>query len=116
MGSNSIPQMKETVSQVLRGGVLLSAILVLLGLVLMLSTGDTSCPFGVPDLNWFIWGDPFFAPSHILFLGFTVLIATPVLNILASIHIFLKERDLLFAAITTLVFLILLVSFVLEMK
>jgi uncharacterized membrane protein len=105
--------MDEAVSRVLRGGVLLSTVLVLLGLALMTITGDASCPFGVLDLQWLIWGESLFAPAHVLFLGFMILIATPVLNVFALFLMFLRAHDAPFTAITALVLLILIVSFML---
>jgi uncharacterized membrane protein len=105
--------MEVLLSRVLRAGVMLSACLMSLGLALMVVTGDTSCPTGGVDTTWFLWGDPFFAPSHVLFLGFLVLIATPVLRIMASIVIYLKTKDWSFVVLTTMVLLTLLVSFTL---
>jgi uncharacterized membrane protein len=113
MESDSVHEMERIISHVLRIGVLLSTVLVIAGLMLASITGDSSCPFGVPELRWMIWGDPFLAPSHVLFLGFTVLISTPVLRIIASILMYLRMRDAAFAAITTTVLLILILSFTL---
>ncbi len=110
---DSLEQMEVQLSNVLRAGVMVSACFLILGLALMVITGDTSCPNGVLDIKWFLWGDPFLAPSHVLFLGFLVLIATPVLRIMASIAIYLKAKDWPFVALTTLVLLTLLVSFTL---
>jgi uncharacterized membrane protein len=65
------------------------------------------------DIDWLIRGDPFFAPSHILFLGFLTLIATPVLRIAASIYVYTKLHDNAFTIITTIVLFVLMVSFTL---
>ncbi len=105
--------MEEIASRILRLGVIASAALVLIGLALTAITGDTSHPYGLPDLDWIIWGDPFLAPSHVIYLGFMILISTPVLNIIASILMFIKARDGTFAAIASLVLLILIVGFTL---
>ncbi|TRO48183.1 DUF1634 domain-containing protein [Candidatus Bathyarchaeota archaeon] len=110
---SSLKRMEGLVSEILRGGVLLSAALILLGLTMMVVTGDTSCPNGNMDLAWLISGDPFFAPSHILFIGFLALIATPVLRIAASIYVYAKIHDNAFTTITTIVLLVLVVSFTL---
>jgi len=107
----NILRIEAALSQVLRFGVLLSAVLIFMGLALTFLTGDISHPFGVLNLRWVIWGDPFLEPSHLLFLGFAVLIATPVLRIAASILMYLETRDIPFAAITSLVLLILIISF-----
>lgn len=106
-----IRRMEAALSLLLRGGVLLSAVLIILGLVLMAVMGDTSSPYGIPTLGWVLGFNPFFSPAHVLFLGFFVLIATPVLRIVASTLMFLKVRDAAFTVITSLVLLILLITF-----
>jgi len=104
-------RMGAALSKILRGGVLLSAALVLLGLVLTAVTADTSSPYGSTELSWILGCDPFLAPSHVLFLGFFALVATPVVCVSASIIVFLRERDIRFTLIASLVLVILLVSF-----
>ena len=108
---SSLKRMEALVSGILRAGVLLSAALILLGLTMMIVTGDTSCPNGNMDPAWLLYGDPFFSPSHILFLGFLALIATPVLRIGASIYVYTKIHDNAFTTITTIVLFVLVVSF-----
>ena len=110
---SSVKRMEDLVSNILRGGVLMSGVMILFGLTLTIVTGDTSCPNGNMDLDWLIMGDPFFAPSHILFLGFLTLISTPVLRIAASIYVYMKLHDNAFTTITTIVLLVLVVSFTL---
>ena len=110
---SSLKRMEGLVSDILRVGVLLSAALILLGLAMMVVTGDTSCPNGSMDPAWLINGDPFFSPSHILFLGFLVLITTPVLRIAASIYVYVNIHDNAFTTITTIVLFVLVVSFTL---
>lgn len=109
----SVERMEVLLSSVLKVGVILCAVLILLGLTILVATGDTTYPQGVMDIGWLIWGDPFLSPSHIIFLGFLTLIATPVLRIAASIVVYLKMHDRPFATITTLVLIILIVSFTL---
>ena len=110
---NSLKRMEALVSNILRAGVLMSGALILFGMMLTVVTGDTSCPNGNMDIDWLIRGDPFFAPSHILFLGFLTLIATPVLRIAASIYVYTKLHDNAFTIITTIVLFVLMVSFTL---
>ncbi len=110
---SSVKRMEALVSTILRAGVLMSGALILFGLTLMIVTGDTTLPNGNMDLDWLIMGDPFFAPSHILFLGFLTLIATPVLRIVASIYVYTKLHDNAFTTITTIVLFVLAVSFTL---
>ena len=110
---SSLKRMEALVSTILRAGVLMSGALILFGLMLTIVTGDTSYPNGNMDIDWLIRGDPFFAPSHILFLGFLTLIATPVLRIAASIYVYTKLHDNAFTIITTIVLFVLMVSFTL---
>lgn len=113
MEEESEPGMEEIASRILRVGVFASAALVLIGLALTAVTGDTSHPYGLPDLHWIVWGDPFLEPSHIIYLGFMTLISTPVLNIVASILVFIKAGDGAFTTIASLVLLILILGFTL---
>ena len=101
------------VSRLLRTGVLISGVLMVAGLGLLWVTGDVSCPGGVLSVDWLLFGDPFLEPSHVLFLGFFTLIATPLLRIVASAAAHLVERDIVFALLNVSVLLILGVSFVL---
>ena len=48
----------------------------------------------------------------IVVLGLLILIATPVARVAVSILLFLEERDRTYAAITAIVFLLLILSFV----
>ena len=52
-------------------------------------------------------------PLAILALGLIVLLLTPVARVAISIFAFARERDWLYVGITTLVLLILLMSFLL---
>jgi len=101
------------VSRLLRTGVLASGFLMVAGLGLLWATGDASCPAGVMSVSWMLFGDPFLEPSHVLFLGFFILIATPLLRIVASATAHIVERDIVFALLNVSVLLILAVSFVL---
>lgn len=110
---SEIRKMEIGISYLLRGGVLLSGILLMAGLGLLWITGDTSCPSNVLSLNWILWGDPFLTPSHIIFLGFFTLIFTPLIRIFVSVLMYIKLKDATFSILTSLVFLILLASIVL---
>ena len=101
------------VSRLLRTGVLASGLLMVAGLGLLWATGDASCPVGVMSVSWMLFGDPFLEPSHVLFLGFFILIATPLLRIVASATAHIIERDIVFALLNVSVLLILAISFVL---
>jgi uncharacterized membrane protein len=101
------------VSRLLRTGVLVSGFLMVVGLGLLWITGDVSCPVGVLSVSWVLFGDPFLEPSHVLFLGFFILIGTPLLRVVASATAHLIIRDLVFALLNIAVLIILAVSFVL---
>jgi uncharacterized membrane protein len=111
-------QMDRIISVVLRGGVLLSAGLLILGALLyfarVLWGGAPADPLSFPHSL----GDVFSGLGHgdplaILTLGLIVLLLTPVARVIISIFAFAREHDWLYVAITTLVLLILLVSFLL---
>ncbi len=94
------------VSGILRLGVALSGLLILVGLGLTAWSGDVSCPYGVLSLEWVLWGDPFLEPSHVLFLGFLVLVATPMTRVAVSVVAYVMDRDWVYAAITGLVLIV----------
>lgn len=94
------------VSGILRLGVALSGLLILVGLGLTAWSGDVSCPYGVLSLEWVLWGDPFLEPSHVLFLGFLVLVATPMTRVAVSVIAYVMDRDWVYAAITGLVLIV----------
>jgi len=111
-------QMDRIISVVLRGGVLLSGGLLILGALLyfvrVLWGGAPANPLSYPHtlgdvFHGLVQGDPL----AILALGLLVLLLTPVARVLISIFAFARERDRLYVGITTLVLLILLVSFLL---
>lgn len=106
----NVREMELFVSSVLRLGVITSGILMITGIVLLWSTGDTSSPLGVLEAAWIIGGSPFLEPSHVLFIGFLVLISTPLLRILATTMAYTRMKDWIFATITGTVLVILLIS------
>lgn len=108
--------MEESLSLILRVGVVISAVLIVLGLALSAVTGDFSCPTGTSILSWVVEGFPLLSPAQLLNLGFLVLITTPVIRIMASFLIFLKTKDAAFTVITWLVMTILLLSFYLGVR
>jgi uncharacterized membrane protein len=98
------------VYMLLRLVVVISGLLLVIGLALFWLTGDASCPTGLLTLDWIIWGDPFLMPSHVIFLGFLILVMTPVLPVASSVLIYLKSEDWMFTAITSTVLIILALS------
>ncbi len=125
---------EEIISWILRVGVLTSALLIALGVVLLLVTGDTgysSSSLSITGLEGLVQynqnrsgefpttpGDVLagvaqFKPYAFIALGLLLLIATPVLRVATSVVIFLLERDYAYVFITLIVLLILIVSFLL---
>jgi uncharacterized membrane protein YfcA/uncharacterized membrane protein len=102
---------------ILQGGVILSASIILIGLLMLLLN---PAGFSVSELLSFphsfgqIWaGLLALHPQAIIALGLMLLIATPILRVAVSIIAFALERDARFVVITALVLVILLLSNVL---
>lgn len=113
-----IRQAELIISNVLRGGVLGSAAIILLGVVIFYLRAATSghtpsgkpFPMSLPAVGCGLaHGDPL----AIVALGLLVLLATPVVRVAVSIVAFALEGDRRYVIITTLVLLILLASFAL---
>jgi uncharacterized membrane protein len=109
----NVKDMETYVSWVLRVGVLVSGLFLIMGMGLFYVTGDASCPYGIISLNWMLWGDPFWAPSHILFLGFMVLVGTPILRVVSSTIMYGVEHDWTYLIITGTVLMVLLIGILL---
>lgn len=112
-----VRQAELIISGVLRGGVLLSAGLIAVGVVAFYVRGSWRSPTAgsafphtlASVLQGVLHGEPL----AIIALGLLVLLATPVIRVLVSIVAFLLEGDRLYAVITALVLLILVASFIL---
>lgn len=112
-------QAELMISHVLRGGVLLSAAVVLVGVILFYFRYFSAAGPGVSTAAFphtlasvsqgLMQGDP----QAIIALGLLLLLATPVLRVAVSIVAFGLERDWRYVVITSIVLLILLISFLL---
>lgn len=102
------------VSRSLRFGVMLSAGVILIGLLLFLSSGEG----GYPEHSYptgftaMMNGALQLKPFAVILIGLLLLILTPVLRVAVSVLIFIKEKDWLYVGISAVVFLILLFSLV----
>lgn len=114
-----IRQAEMVISHVLRGGVFLSALIILAGVVAFYhayftTPGHTAnvaaFPHTLADVGA---GLAHGNPLAIIVLGLLVLLATPVVRVAVSIFAFALERDWRYVVITSLVLAILLVSFAL---
>ncbi|GCE26314.1 membrane protein [Dictyobacter alpinus] len=97
---------------VLQIGVLVSAVIIVLGVGLYFLHPSGQAGIQIPHtLIQIFQGVLAFQPEAIIALGLIVLIATPVVRVAISILGFALEHDRTFALISLLVLLILLVSF-----
>jgi uncharacterized membrane protein len=127
--------MEEVIGDVLRYGVLLSFAVVLLGVVLLVVQGSTGYagnhvagrsrlqaltdyhaaggsarwPLTPTDV---VTGVAHGRPYAVIALGLLILIATPVIRVGASVIAFAWEKDRTYVVITSYVFIVLIVSFV----
>lgn len=116
-------EINDAISYVLRIGVVASSLLIILGTVLLFigngsngfslseiasaNTQINSSMFSISDI---ISGTFVYQGMDFMLLGLMVLIATPVVRVLLSIFAFLHERNWLYAAITLIVFIDLMVA------
>jgi uncharacterized membrane protein len=111
-----IRQAELIISNVLRGGVLVSAGVIVLGVILFYARATRSA-HGLIDQPYpsslaavgtgLVHGDPL----AIVALGLLLLLATPVIRVAVSVVAFALEHDRQYVLITLLVLFILLVSF-----
>lgn len=99
---------RRIVAAVLAGGVYGSVVLMLLGAALAASAPAAAAPprTGGELLRGVAAGQG----SAVMQLGVALLIATPVLRVLASALAFVRERDWVYVAVTTAVLALLAVS------
>ena len=109
-------QTELVISHVLRGGVIVSAAVILLGVLWfylqMAFTGHAA--LGYPHTFGGIIRRLFHGePLALVALGLLILLLTPILRVAISIVVFALERDWRYTVITILVLVILLISLVL---
>ena len=97
-----VADVNRLLSHVLRGGVLTSAVLVLLALAWAASSGAAlpSAPVPLGDLGREIAD---LTPAGLLTLGILVLILTPVARVALSVAYFAREKDPTYVLITVVV-------------
>ncbi|MBX5465524.1 MAG: DUF1634 domain-containing protein [Clostridia bacterium] len=101
------------ISWILRGGVLLSAAIMLGGFLLLL-VHPPRVPYARPGEVAQVFdearrGDPL----ALIDLGILVLVLTPIARVLLSVFVFLRERDLTYTLVTLFVLAVLVASFLL---
>ena len=101
---------REMVSGVLIVGVAVSAVFIALGFMAALAVGWQGSLLGAAQATTVTTDLATLEPAAIAQLGLVTLLATPVARVAASVVGFALEGDRLYAAITTAVLLILLIS------
>ncbi|MFB9769722.1 DUF1634 domain-containing protein [Lactiplantibacillus modestisalitolerans] len=100
------------IGRILRIGVVVSAIVIALGIILMLIQGTGGYPNGVEPHGFgtIMQGVLALKPYAVMMLGLFLLILTPTLRVVVSIYAFALERDHLYVWITTIVLIILVIA------
>lgn len=112
--AQEMAQVETIIGRILQVGVIFSAIVMAIGLVMFLATGHsgylgTTMPLSMGAILLGTWQ---LKPFAIMMLGVYCLILTPVLRVVVSIYAFYKEKDHLYVAITTTVLIILIIALV----
>lgn len=115
MEESKIGDVEIIISKSLRIGVMLSAVTILVGLLMFLSSGNSGYPGNSypTTLTEIVKGLLLLKPYGIIMTGLLILISTPVFRVGVSVIVFFKEKDYLYVKITAVVFAILLFSFML---
>lgn len=113
--NKKIENMEIIVSNALRIGVTISAIVIFIGLLMFIITGQSGYPNGTfpTSPGNIIKGLISLKPYAIMLTGLLLLILTPVFRVGVSIITFFHEKDYLYTIITSIVFIILIISFLL---
>jgi len=108
----------DVISRVLRYGVLISAAIIIAGLLLLIAANGLSDATPLlnfdlrqaPTLGSFASGLASLQPYSVIELGAIVLIATPVSRVLISVFLFAAQKDRTYTLITLVVLSLLLFS------
>lgn len=115
INANKNEKTEIIISKALRFGVSLSAATIVIGLFLLFATGNSGYPGSTypTSLAQIATGLLLLRPYAVIMTGLFILILTPVFRVGISIVIFLMEKDYLYTIITSIVFIILIISFLL---
>lgn len=109
---NDIRSTEEIIVKLLRIGVLISATLIMIGLIMMYIKGGADYKNSdIASFGVVFKGILEFEPVSIIMLGLLVLIITPVLRVAISLLVFAREKDYLYVKVTAVVLFILVISF-----
>ncbi|USS88427.1 DUF1634 domain-containing protein [Fructilactobacillus hinvesii] len=111
--ASEMRSVEQTIGKILRWGVVVAAIIMILGLLLYLINGSlgVATNYHVKNFHEILFGILNGKPYAIMMAGIFALILTPVLRVVVSIYSFYREHDSLYVVITSLVLVILLTSF-----
>jgi uncharacterized membrane protein len=116
------PDMNVVISNLLKYGVIISTAFVVLGLAMIFVKNPPAFPTTVEQLTSTNFGKTtldvgvLFSgvaaanPIYVIQLGLIVLLATPVLRVVASVILFAAEKDRTYVVITLIVLGVLLIS------
>lgn len=113
--NRNIEEVEIIISKSLQIGVLASAAVILTGFLMFILTGNSGYAHNVYPTNPLLVFQGLIAlkPYAIILTGLFILILTPVFRVGVSILVFIKEKDYLYVKITSAVFVILIISFLL---
>ena len=113
--NKELQDVEMIISKALRAGVVISGTVIFIGLLIFLLSGNSGYPESVypSKPSEIIRGLLELKSYAVIMTGIMILIATPVFRVGVSIIVIAVEKDYLYVKITTVVFLILIVSMVL---
>ena len=113
--NKELQDVEMIISKALRAGVVVSGTVIFIGLLIFLLSGNSGYPESVNPTkpSEIIRGLLELKSYAVIMTGIMILIATPVFRVGVSIIVFAVEKDYLYVKITTVVFLILIVSILL---
>lgn len=112
---SEMAHIENIIGRILQVGVIVAAIVMLLGLILLLINGGNggyAVGHQPTTISGIIAGTIALKPYAVMMVGMFCLIMTPVLRVVVSIYAFYKEHDVLYVWITSIVLIILCISFV----
>ena len=110
---DEMAQVEIIIGKIMRIGVLIAAIVMIIGLVMFFINGGGYVNNAFPTtLSNVISGIPHGKAYALMMGGIFLLILTPVLRVVVSIYAFIVEKDTLYTWITILVLVILIISFI----
>lgn len=104
--------MEVVISRILQGGVLVSAAIIVLGVLLWAARGDAGYPpEGYPSSPAAVLAGALEArPAAVIQVGLLVLLLTPVVRVAASVAVFAVQRDRVFTLMTLVVLALLMLG------